>query len=172
MSTLGRRGATLYCTIPCYLVGYIIVGCSTSYIMLIGGRFLTGMGLGMTLTIPNVYLVEVTDPQFRGVLGVLPNLLCQLGIFATYITGQYLDWSQLAFICAGLNLIFAPAVYYIPESPMYLLSKGQEDQAEKALEMLDIGFHFEGSIQNHRFSLLKKNKYKINFDSIFDFSFS
>ena len=88
MSTLGRRGATLYCTIPCYLVGYIIVGCSTSYIMLIGGRFLTGMGLGMTLTIPNVYLVEVTDPQFRGVLGVLPNLLCQLGIFATYITAD------------------------------------------------------------------------------------
>ena len=34
------------------------------------GRFLTGMGLGMTLTIPNVYIVEVTDPQYRGVLGV------------------------------------------------------------------------------------------------------
>ena len=33
------------------------------------GRFLTGMGLGMTLTIPNVYIVEVTDPQYRGVLG-------------------------------------------------------------------------------------------------------
>ena len=98
MSTLGRRGATLYCTIPCYTVGYLIVGCSTSYIMLIGGRFLTGMGLGLTLTIPNVYLVEVTDPQFRGVLGVLPNLFCQLGIFATYITGQWLDWSQLALV--------------------------------------------------------------------------
>ena len=99
MSTLGRRGATLFCTIPCYLVGYLIVGCSTSYIMIIGGRFLAGMGLGMTLTIPNVYLVEVTDPQFRGVLGVLPNLFCQLGIFATYVMGQWLDWSQLAFVC-------------------------------------------------------------------------
>ena len=99
MSTLGRRGATLFCTIPCYLVGYLIVGCSTSYIMIIGGRFLAGMGLGMTLTIPNVYIVEVTDPQFRGVLGVLPNLFCQLGIFATYVMGQWLDWSQLAFVC-------------------------------------------------------------------------
>ena len=63
------------------------------------GRFLTGMGLGMTLTIPNVYIVEVTDPQFRGVLGVLPNLFCQLGIFITYVIGQWFDWSQLAYFC-------------------------------------------------------------------------
>ena len=113
MSTLGRRGATLYCTIPCYTVGYLIVGCSTSYIMLIGGRFLTGMGLGLTLTIPNVYLVEVTDPQFRGVLGVLPNLFCQLGIFATYITGQWLDWSQLALVNFFSNYLFFKIVHFL-----------------------------------------------------------
>ena len=99
MSTLGRRGATLYCTIPCYLVGYVVIGCASSYITIIVGRFLTGIGLGMTLTIPNVYIVEVTDPQFRGVLGVLPNLFCQLGIFFTYVVGQWLDWSHLAFAC-------------------------------------------------------------------------
>ena len=68
------------------------------------GRFLTGMGLGMTLTIPNVYIVEVTDPQFRGVLGVLPNLFCQLGIFITYVIGQWFDWSQLAYFCMFLSL--------------------------------------------------------------------
>ena len=69
------------------------------------GRFLTGMGLGMTLTIPNVYIVEVTDPQYRGVLGVLPNLFCQLGIFVTYVIGQWLDWSQLAFACMSFLFI-------------------------------------------------------------------
>lgn len=99
MSTLGRRGATLFFTIPCYMVGYVIVGCANSNIMLILGRFITGLGLGMTLTIPNVYIVEVTSPQYRGVLGVLPNLFCQLGIFITYVLGQWLDYSQLAFTC-------------------------------------------------------------------------
>ena len=62
MSTLGRRGATLLCTVPCYLIGYIVIGMSSNYITLILGRFLTGLGLGMTLTIPNVYIVEVTSP--------------------------------------------------------------------------------------------------------------
>ena len=99
MSTLGRRGATLLCTVPCYLIGYIVIGLSSNYITLILGRFLTGLGLGMTLTIPNVYIVEVTSPEYRGVLGVLPNLFCQLGIFVTYVVGQWLDWSQLALAC-------------------------------------------------------------------------
>ena len=105
MSTLGRRGATLLCTVPCYLIGYIVMGCASSYIMLILGRFLTGLGLGMTLTIPNVYIVEVTSPEYRGVLGVLPNLFCQLGIFITYVCGQWLDWSQLALACKYTQLM-------------------------------------------------------------------
>ena len=99
MSTFGRRGATLLCTVPCYLFGYITIGCASNYVMLILGRFLTGLGLGMTLTVPNVYICEVTSPEYRGVLGVLPNLFCQLGIFITYVIGQWLDWSQLALTC-------------------------------------------------------------------------
>lgn len=138
MSTLGRRGATLLCTVPCYLIGYIVIGMSSNYITLILGRFLTGLGLGMTLTIPNVYIVEVTSPEYRGVLGVLPNLFCQLGIFITYVVGQWLDWSQLALAFAALNALFFVAVYYIPESPCYLLSKGQEQKAENTLNFLDI----------------------------------
>ena len=130
MSTLGRRGATLLCTVPCYLIGYIVIGMSSNYITLILGRFLTGLGLGMTLTIPNVYIVEVTSPviflffnslsfflnlkstvcfhfqEYRGVLGVLPNLFCQLGIFITYVVGQWLDWSQLALACKQ-NILLA-----------------------------------------------------------------
>ena len=84
------------------------------------GRFLTGMGLGMTLTIPNVYIVEVTDPQYRGVLGVLPNLFCQLGIFVTYVIGQWLDWSQLAFACtsflffSNFSGMFLNSNYFFP----------------------------------------------------------
>ena len=100
MDTLGRRGTTLFCTMPCYLLGYILIGCANGYPMVLAGRCLTGMGLGLTLTIPNVYIVEVTDPKFRSILGVLPNLFVQLGIFTTYILGAFvLDWSKLAFTC-------------------------------------------------------------------------
>ena len=44
--------------------------------------------------------------EYRGVLGVLPNLFCQLGIFITYVVGQWLDWSQLALACKQ-NILLA-----------------------------------------------------------------
>ena len=103
MSTLGRRGAILLCTVPCYLIGYMVIGLSSNYIMLILGRFLTGVGVGLTLTIPNVYIVEVTSPEYRDVLGVLPSVFGQLGKFVTFVVGQWLDWSQLALTCETVH---------------------------------------------------------------------
>ena len=38
-----------------------------------------------------------------------------------------------------MNLFFLVAVYYIPESPNHLMSRGQEKEAEKVLTLLDIG---------------------------------
>ena len=37
-----------------------------------------------------------------------------------------------------MNLFFLVAVYYIPESPNYLMSRGREKEAEKVLNLLDI----------------------------------
>ena len=37
-----------------------------------------------------------------------------------------------------MNALFFVAVYYIPESPCYLISKGQEQKAENTLNFLDI----------------------------------
>lgn len=98
MSVLGRRGATLYCTIPAYVLGYLLIGSAPSVWLIILGRFLTGIGLGLTLSVPTVYIVEITNLPVRGALGVVPNLLCQIGIFATYVSGRWLDWSGLAFL--------------------------------------------------------------------------
>ena len=53
---------------------------------------------------PTVYIVEITSPELRGALGVIPNLMCQIGIFSTYVAGGYLEWSALAFACKIINI--------------------------------------------------------------------
>lgn len=45
---------------------------------------------------------------------------------------------SIYFLVSTLNVFFFVAVYYIPESPLYLMSKGQEKKAEEALNKLDI----------------------------------
>ncbi len=99
MTTFGRKGATIMFTIPSYTIGYLTMANTNHLGLVVLGRFLTGLGLGFTLTIPNVYVVEITSPEYRGVLGVVPNLFCQIGIFSTYVLGQFFDWQSLAFGC-------------------------------------------------------------------------
>ena len=99
MGRLGRRGTTLYVTIPAYALGYVLIGSAGNGIQIVAGRFLTGVGLGLTLSVPTVYIVEVTSQETRGVMGVVPNLLCQIGVFGTYVAGHWLNWSHLAYAC-------------------------------------------------------------------------
>ena len=65
---------------------------------------MTGIGLGLTLSIPTVYIVEVASPEYRGILGVIPSLLVQIGIFMTYVLGTTLDWKWLAIACKVFNM--------------------------------------------------------------------
>ena len=62
----------------------------------ISGRILTGIGLGLTLSIPMVYIVEIASLEYRGILGVIPLLLVKVGILMTYVLGTTLDWKWLA----------------------------------------------------------------------------
>jgi hypothetical protein len=47
-------------------------------INILSGRVFGGIGLGLTLSITPVYLVEISTLQYRGMLGVLPPLLTQV----------------------------------------------------------------------------------------------
>ena len=104
--------------------------------MIITGRFFGGIGLGLTLSITPVYLVEVTSEHNRGMLGVVPPLFTQIGVLYTYIAGCYLDWRLLSISGVSLGIVFILCVWFIPESPLYLASKAKFEAAEKSLEWL------------------------------------
>ena len=97
MSVFGKRGSTLVITCPSYFVGYALLTLGDSVWLIVMGRILTGIGLGVTLSVPMVYIVDIVDAQLVSVLGVVPNLFAQLGILSTYILGYFLDdWRTLA----------------------------------------------------------------------------
>jgi len=96
MNSIGRRGATIFGTIPAYMIGYVLIASAQNMYMIVAGRLLTGIGLGLTLCIPTIYIVEICSKENRGTYGVLPNIFCQVGILATYIVGSSFDWRGLA----------------------------------------------------------------------------
>ncbi|CAH0030467.1 unnamed protein product [Clonostachys rhizophaga] len=121
--------------------------------MFFGGKFLNGFAIGTILSVSVTYIGEVTPLALRGILTCLTALMMTLGPLTSAIiidnAGDFdTRWAYRAVFCAqyGFAGISALFVGFMPESPVWLLSVGQEDKAAKSLtrlgcDGLDLGIH-------------------------------
>jgi len=82
-------------------------------------------------------VAECTDPNIRGLLGSLPSVLMALGISYVYLIGTFTPWHILAYICSIVPFFAILGVAVIPESPVWLLTKGRIEEAEDASKWLN-----------------------------------
>ncbi|KAH9635526.1 hypothetical protein HF086_003140 [Spodoptera exigua] len=108
MQHLGRK-RTLQLTSPIWVAAWLILGFAKYY--------------------PLLLVSECCDPEIRGRLGSLPTLSMSLGILISYVAGSWLYWRYLAFLsavfCVALFVVLLP----LPESPVWLQSKGLDASA-------------------------------------------
>jgi MFS transporter, SP family, sugar:H+ symporter len=117
--------------------------------ILIFWRVVGGLGIGIASVIAPAYIAEIAPARLRGRLGSLQQLAIVLGIFAALLSDAYFAaqagsatnqlWLGLAawrwMFLAG----FVPAAIYgllslqIPESPRYLVAKGELKRAGQVL---------------------------------------
>jgi SP family myo-inositol transporter-like MFS transporter 13 len=135
---LGRRPVVAMASIL-FIVGSIILAFSWSFVMLLVGRLIVGMGIGVASNIVPVYIAEISPAQSRGAL-VTVNVLCiTFGQFISYLTNSafsYLPqgWRWMLGIAAvpgAVQLIGLLCV--VPESPRWLISKGRDECARNIL---------------------------------------
>jgi MFS family permease len=112
--------------------------------MLVIVRMLQGVGVGMLLALVPLYLTEVAPPRTRGFLTGLTTLsfgmgyvICSWASLGCYhFKNQTLAWRlPLALGVIGPILVLA-GVWFIPESPRFLIWKGQREQAWTILKRL------------------------------------
>ncbi|XP_044742932.1 facilitated trehalose transporter Tret1-like [Chrysoperla carnea] len=117
------------------LVSWFLIGYSTSFNVLFIGRALAGVCIGAISVAAPLYVSEIAEPRLRGTLGSLFQLQITLGVLFEYVIGAMLnDFLVLALITALGPLIFITTFSFMPESPVYLCSKGKERSARKALQ--------------------------------------
>lgn len=134
METFGRLRTLQIGSIPS-VIGWILIGFSNSIPMLLVGRVLTGLATALATSPAIVYITEVARPELRGSLISFGPTLASFGMVLCYVKGTYLQWDVVAF----LSLIWAvgPILLvqlFVPESPVWLASKGRSDDAKKSLE--------------------------------------
>ncbi|XP_051948168.1 solute carrier family 2, facilitated glucose transporter member 5-like [Xyrauchen texanus] len=145
VNKFGRKGTLLFNNIfsivPAIMMGVSEVG--KSFEIIIAARFLVGICAGLSSNVVPMYLGELSPKNFRGAIGIVPQLFITIGILTAQvfgirsILGNKEGWAimlGLTGIPAVIELLLLP---FFPESPRYMLiQKGDEKTARKALQQL------------------------------------
>ncbi|KAH9961498.1 hypothetical protein BC827DRAFT_1131587 [Russula dissimulans] len=143
----GRRGTIFFCAILSFLT-CIWQAVTNSWPHLFIARFVLGLGIGPKSSTVPVYAAECSPPAIRGGLVMMWQMWTAFGIMLGYvadlafykvpnkphITG--LNW-RLMLASAGIPALFLTVqVFFCPESPRWLISKGRYVDAYNSLKRL------------------------------------
>ena len=107
------------------------------------GRFISGLAIGGTTVITPLYCEEIAEDKVRGALGVYMDLMITVGILWAYGIGVFDQYLWLSVSSCAIPVIFAASFAMMPESPVYLLSKGSTSKARESLYWLRGGGDYD-----------------------------
>ncbi|KAK4696194.1 MFS transporter, SP family, sugar:H+ symporter, partial [Lecanoromycetidae sp. Uapishka_2] len=134
-----------------FIIGVVVQATAVSggHASILGGRFITGMGVGSLSMIVPMYNAECAPPEVRGSLISLQQFAIEIGIMTSfwidygtnYIGGTGKTQSEAAWlvpICLQLApaLILFVGMIFMPYSPRWLVHHGRETEARKVLAAL------------------------------------
>jgi len=167
---LGRKKGFLI-SISIFSVFSIINGLAANFSIFLLGRFFTGIGVASLIIIATPYLLEMLPRDNRGkwqaiavgagciaipIVGIIVKLVIPLGSES---------WRIVYFI-GGLGLIAAfLGIFWLKESPRWLVSQGKISEAEKILEEIT---GQKADLSNTVSELLQKRKIRKDIKDIFN----
>ncbi|RXG56038.1 Sugar transporter ERD6-like 17, partial [Armadillidium vulgare] len=112
---------------------------------------------------------EYASPHIRGILSTFLQLLVFTGVLITYAMGGVFDnFRYIAAICSIFPVICSISLLFVKESPLFLLSKGKDKEAEEAL-IFYRGKDYDGiekELSEMRVSLEQLNNSKASFKDL------
>lgn len=133
------------------IAGAIMQGACNDLGVFMGGRFLLGFGNSFAQLASPMLLTEIAHPQHRARLTTVYNCLWNVGaLFVSWLAFGtdylYSDWSWRipALLQAFPSVIQLAFIWFVPESPRFLIAK---DRHEEALQILG-KYHANGNTQH------------------------
>jgi MFS family permease len=119
------------------------------------GRLVLGIGNGFLVTFSNIYTAEAAPAHLRAVMVAMFSENVNIGsIIGSSVTNACRNRLDKASYQIPIGMLFivptvlSVALFFVPESPRYLVNRGKMDQARRALETLRAG-----SLQPEEFEL-------------------
>jgi len=135
------------------------MGCmlAESFSALIAYRLVGGLGIGVASMVSPLYISELAPSNLRGRMVSLYQLALTIGIVVAYFSNAFIvdhkwegfsgeelgrifttqPWRAMLGLGALPALVFLLALFAVPESPRWLLTKGKKQQAIKVLSKIE-----------------------------------
>ncbi|XP_013186214.2 facilitated trehalose transporter Tret1 [Amyelois transitella] len=131
----GRKKANFLANVP-HLIAWTLLYNATNMPILFIASALLGLGTGVMEAPINAYVGEITEPNTRGALCTLTQLFTSAGVLLMYFLGTVVHWRTAALICMSAPIASMICVLLVPETPVWLLSRGREKEALTSLRYL------------------------------------
>ena len=155
-----KLGRKLTMVISAVLFSTSALGCALSadFAQLVVYRIIGGVGIGVVSIVSPLYISELAVAQYRGRLVSLYQLAVTVGFLGAYLVNYQLlawaesgtqlsvDWLNKVFITEvwrgmlGMEtlpaILFFIIIFFIPESPRWLIVRGKELKAVSILEKI------------------------------------
>jgi SP family sugar:H+ symporter-like MFS transporter len=145
---MGRRNVMMLSAVL-FLVGALLQGFAESHTIFVIARVMGGMAVGAASVLSPAYISEVAPASIRGRMTTIQQIMIITGLTAAFVVNWYMArsagestapywagleaWRWMYLMQALPAAIFLVALFFIPESPRYLVSKGRNEKAHKVL---------------------------------------
>ncbi len=136
---IGRK-STIGLTMALFAMGAVLSALSNAYATVLIGRLLSGIGVGIVSVAAPIYLAEVSLPKYRGSfvslfqLAIAAGMLCSFAVSSLFAPSG--NWRWMFAIGCFPALFQLLGVFFIPETPPWLLNQGLEEDALQTLQKL------------------------------------
>ena len=138
----GRR-LMLLVTALIFVAGALVCAAAPSLVVLVIGRMIVGLGIGLSCSTVPIYISEVSPPQARGWQVSLFQLAITIGILAAYLVDYVFSgsmaWRWMLGLAVIPGAILGLGMIRMPESPRWLAEHGQTDLAREVLSRIRAG---------------------------------
>ena len=148
----GRRNVMRLAAVL-FLGGAIVQGVAHAWLLFLPARLIGGMAVGAASVLSPAYISEIAPAGIRGRMTTVQQIMIITGLTAAFVVNYFLQqaagndstntfwggleaWRWMYLMQAIPAAIFLVALFFIPESPRYLVSKGREDHATRVLSSL------------------------------------
>lgn len=132
----GRRKMLLITSLI-FMAGAVVCAVAGSIQILIAGRVIVGMGIGLASSVVPLYISEIAPASARGWQVSLFQLAITVGILVAYMADYFFapssGWRWMLGLAVVPGALLGAGMLYLPETPRYLARHGHFDLARGVL---------------------------------------